>query len=102
MFDINKFTHKSQEAVQNAILLAQQLHHQAIEPEHLAVSLLGQDGLVPAFLKFFNIDTQELIKPLRQYLERKPAIETTTGQGPHVSPRLDTVLSTAQGIAKSM
>ena len=57
MFDINKFTHKSQEAVERAVHLAQELHHQAIEPEHVALGLLeDQNGLVPSLLKSLGIE----------------------------------------------
>src|SRR5690348_5994938 len=102
MFDINKFTHKSQEAIQKSIGLAQELHNQAIEPEHLALALAQGDGVVPGFLQSLGMNAQELLGPLRRYLDSRPSVETSTQQGPHVSPRLDTVLTQAQGLASSM
>jgi len=103
MFDINKFTHKSQEAIQRSLALAQEMHHQAIEPEHLALSLLeDHDGLVPGILKSLGVDTEDLNIPLRKFLESKPAIESSTQSQPHLSQRLDHVLNQAQDLAKSM
>ena len=103
MFDINKFTHKSQEAIQKSVQLAQEFHHQAIEPEHLALSLAeDQNGLVPGFLKSLGADSEDLIGPLRRYLQGKPSVETSSGQAPHLSSRLDAVLNQAQALANSM
>ena len=103
MFDINKLTHKSQEAIQSSVQLAQDLHHQAIEPEHLALSLLEDpNGLTAEILKSLGVDAQELSNPLRRYLGSKPAVETSSAQGPHLSTRLDAVLRQAQDLALSM
>ena len=103
MFDINKFTHKSQEAIQNSVQSAQEFHHQAIEPEHLALCLAQEpNGLVPGFLKSLGMDAQDLISPLQRYLKEKPSVETSSGQAPHLSSRLDAVLNQAQELARSM
>jgi len=103
MFDINKFTHKSQEAIQQSLRLAQELHHQAIEPEHLALSLIEEpDGLVAGLLKTLGLEPQDLISPLRKYLEAKPSVESTAQAAPHLSSRLDAVLNQAQDLAKSL
>jgi len=103
MFDINKFTLKSQEAIEKSVHLAQELHHQAIEPEHLAVNLLDDDnGLISGILKKLSMDTKELSSSLRRYLEDKPSVETSGEQAPHVSSRLDAVLGQAQELAKQM
>ena len=78
MFDINKFTHKSQEAIQRSAQLAQESHHQAIEPEHLALSLLEDpNGLVPGLLKSLGIEPEDLNSPLHGYLQDKPSVETS-------------------------
>ena len=103
MFDINKFTHKSQEALQKAMHLAQEFRQQAIEPEHLALSLLeDQNGLVSGLLKSLGVDLVDIGGSLRWYLEGKPSIETSSGQSPHLSSRLDSVLNQAQDLARSM
>jgi len=103
MFDINKFTHKSQEAIQQSVQLAQEFHHQAIEPEHLVVCLAeDQNGLIPGLLKSLGIEPEVFINTVRQYLKSKPSVETSSGQGPHFSSRLELVLTQAQDLARSM
>jgi len=103
MFDINKFTHKSQEAIQKSAQLAQDSHHQAIESEHLALCLVeDQNGLIPGFLKNLGIGVENLEDPLRRYLKGKPSVETSSGGAPHLSSRLEAVLNQAQDLAKSM
>ena len=103
MFDINKFTHKSQEAIEKAVQLAREFHHQVIEPEHLALGLSEEpNGLVSGLLKNIGIDASDLIDPFRRYLKEKPSVETSSEQLPHLSSRLDTVLTKAQDLAKSM
>jgi ATP-dependent Clp protease ATP-binding subunit ClpB len=103
MFDINKFTHKSQEAIQKSVQLAQGFHHQTIEPEHLSLILAEEDnGLVPGFLKSLGLEPQELIDPLQRYLDQKPSVESSSEQGPHLSARLNAVLDQAQMLAASM
>ena len=103
MVDINKFTHKSQESIQHAVHLADESHHQTIEPEHLAMSLTeDKNGLVPGFLKSLGLEIEDLRGPLRKYLEGKPEVETSGDQKPHASPRLEKVLNQAQDLAASM
>ncbi|MFN2196506.1 MAG: ATP-dependent chaperone ClpB [Anaerolineales bacterium] len=49
--NLDKYTQKSQEAILSAQRLAQDYHHQAIEPAHLLLALLQQeDGVVPAIV----------------------------------------------------
>ena len=103
MFDINKFTHKSQEAIQKSVHLAQSFHHQAIEPEHLALSLAGRPKwLGPGLIKKPWGRCRRPCSPLRRYMQNKPSVETSSGQAPHLSSRLDAVLNQAQELAKSM
>ena len=49
---LEKLTTKSQEALQQAQMLAEKRNHQAIDVEHLLFALLGQkEGVVPALLQ---------------------------------------------------
>ena len=48
--NINNFTIKSQEAIQQAQLIAQNYGHQQIENEHLFKALLGVEENVMPFL----------------------------------------------------
>ncbi len=42
--NLEKFTQKSQEAIFSAQQIAQEYHHQAIEPIHLELALIWQEG----------------------------------------------------------
>ena len=49
--DLNKYKQKSQEAILNAQQIAQDYHHQSIEPAHLLLALLRQEqGVVSAIV----------------------------------------------------
>ncbi len=42
--DPNRWTQKTQEAMREAVALARKFHHAEVEPEHLLLAALGQDG----------------------------------------------------------
>ncbi|HET9091810.1 MAG TPA: Clp protease N-terminal domain-containing protein, partial [Acidimicrobiales bacterium] len=42
--DPNRWTQKTQEATREAVALARKFHHAEVEPEHLLLAALGQDG----------------------------------------------------------
>ncbi len=101
---LEKFTIKNQEAIQKAVELAQELHHQQIEPEHLAVSLLHDtEGIVPAFLERIGVSSKALLEKLTHELEGRSKVETSDGHNqPYLSARLSHVLQDAQDIAQTM
>lgn len=101
MLRLDKFTHKSQEAVQNALQLAEELGHQQIDAEHLSFSLLkDKEGVVPAILTQLSVSPEELTEKLEAELKKKPQVEGS-GQ-PFLSQPLNKILGEAQKIAASM
>ena len=55
--NFNQFTIKSQEVIQQAQQLTQEMGHQQIEPEHLFVSMLEHDpDVTPYLLKKLNVN----------------------------------------------
>ncbi|MHB1986524.1 MAG: ATP-dependent Clp protease ATP-binding subunit [Acidimicrobiales bacterium] len=42
--DPNRWTQKTQEATRDAVALARKFHHAEVEPEHLLLAAIGQDG----------------------------------------------------------
>lgn len=97
----DKFTQKSQEAIQRAVEMAVELGHQQIEAEHLTYALLKlEDGLIPSFLGRFNISVNGLLKEIETDLEKKPSVEG--GQQPFLSSLANKVLAEAQKIALQM
>ncbi len=95
---LDRLTIKAQEAVQDAQRLADSHHHQQIDVEHLALTLIQQpDGLVPALLKKLGANHQALAQTLEKEINRIPEV---TGPGVmgqvYISPRLKSVLDQAQ------
>lgn len=98
-----KFTLKNQEAIQKAIELAQELGHQQLEPEHLAVALLHDtEGIIRVLLGHLGISPDRLLEKLTADLKNRPRVEGATGDQPHLSSRSGRVLQAAQDIAKNM
>jgi ATP-dependent Clp protease ATP-binding subunit ClpB len=79
----DRFTIKSQEAVQAAQQLADQRHNPQTTPEHLlAVLLEQQDGLVPAILRKLGVDPAAVRQSLTPALDALPKLSTGPGQEP--------------------
>jgi ATP-dependent Clp protease ATP-binding subunit ClpB len=99
--NLNKFTEKAQEAIIASPQLASELNHSQVEPEHLLVGLLEQQGgVVPAISIKLNADPGAIAKTLREHLDRLP--RAYGGSEPGLSPRLRAVLDLAQTEARSM
>ncbi|MEM6458228.1 MAG: ATP-dependent chaperone ClpB [Planctomycetota bacterium] len=81
--DFQRFTQKTQEALQQAQNLAVELGHQAVDTEHLALALVEQpDGLVPRLLDKLQRPADLVAGELRRELERRPRVSGgTTPQG---------------------
>ncbi|MGQ9670485.1 MAG: ATP-dependent chaperone ClpB [Desulfosoma sp.] len=80
--DLNKFTIKSQEALQSAQNKAVKYGHVEVDGEHLLAALLEQsEGLVPRLLKRMDVSLSALQEDLVRELERKPRVS-----GPGAEP----------------
>jgi ATP-dependent Clp protease ATP-binding subunit ClpB len=76
MARFDKFTLKSQEAVQAAQELAAKSKHQQIEPEHILLALIEQqEGVVTPILKKLGADPGRVSSDIVQALDRLPKIE---------------------------
>ncbi|MFN2137747.1 MAG: Clp protease N-terminal domain-containing protein, partial [Candidatus Promineifilaceae bacterium] len=70
---IDKFTQKSQEALQEAQQLASEYNHPNIEPVHLLKALLDQDdGVVRSVLRRIGSDVDLLEQSVDQELAKLP------------------------------
>lgn len=70
---LDRFTERSQEALQAAQQAAAALQHATIEPEHLLLALLNQeDGLVPSLLQRLEVAPQPLAARLEAELDARP------------------------------
>jgi ATP-dependent Clp protease ATP-binding subunit ClpB len=98
---LNKFTMKSQEAIQEAQRLAQSNGNQQMEPEHLLYAMLQQaDGVVPAVLKKMGINDHALLNAVNDAISRMPQV--TGVDQIYVSRDLNAVLAKASSIAAGM
>ncbi|HAT03158.1 MAG TPA: ATP-dependent chaperone ClpB [Candidatus Magasanikbacteria bacterium] len=67
------FTHKSQEAIQNAQLIAHENGQQQIEPPHLFLSLIEQEeGVVVSIFKKLNVNLKELTDDVENMIDALP------------------------------
>lgn len=102
--DLSKFTQKSQEALQEAQIIAMREGHQNIDGEHLLLALIQQqDGLIPNLLDKIGIDKKALETRIKEYLDSLPRVS-----GPGASEeirstnRLIRLLADARDEAKKM
>jgi ATP-dependent Clp protease ATP-binding subunit ClpB len=100
MLPLNKFTIKSQEALQKAVELAGELQHQQIDAEHVILALLqDKSGVIPAILGRLSVSPEALSSICESELSKKPRVE---GQSPFLSPEMSKVLSQAVKAAGQM
>lgn len=79
---LDKFTHKSQEAIINAQVIAQEYGQQYINASHMLLSLLEQnDGLVRPLLDSLNINTDNLREIIEVEIEKLPKTEVAANIG---------------------
>ncbi|PZD78302.1 ATP-dependent chaperone ClpB [Mesonia sp. K7] len=98
--NLNKFTIKSQEAIQQAQQLTQELGHQQIEAEHLFKAITMEDeNVTPFIFKKLNINFQLFNQILDKSLESYPKV---SGGDLVLSRETGKVLNEAQSIANKM
>jgi len=94
--NIEKFTLKAQEALQEAKSIAERKHHQQIDVEHLLLALLGQrEGIVIPILQKLGANTDLIVSQLENDLNRIPQV---TGRGVgqvYLSNRLNEIFNIA-------
>ncbi|MCE5243384.1 MAG: ATP-dependent chaperone ClpB [Syntrophobacteraceae bacterium] len=103
--DLNKFTIKSQEAIQAAQAKAIRYGQMEVDGEHLFLALLEQsDGLVPRLLQRMEVPVERMREQVEQELERRPKI-SGPGVEPgrvYISQRLSRLLLKAQDEAQRL
>ncbi|WP_040215227.1 ATP-dependent chaperone ClpB [Clostridium polynesiense] len=103
--NMQKFTQKSLEAIQEAQSLALSHNNMQIEQEHLTYALVTQqEGLIPQMLLKVNIDTEAFTEALLQKIRRLSAV---TGSGReagkiYVSKDVDEALLYSEKTAERM
>jgi ATP-dependent Clp protease ATP-binding subunit ClpB len=75
VMDFNKFTNKSQEAVQRAMEIAAARQNQAIETSHLLRGLfIVDENVIPYLLKKLNVNPDSFIPALDRILDSYPRV----------------------------
>ncbi|MDD5627421.1 MAG: ATP-dependent chaperone ClpB [Elusimicrobia bacterium] len=98
--NIDRWTTKSQEALQEAQRLAQERSHQELSEEHLLLALLKpEDGVVPEVLRQAGVDPAAVARAASKRLERRPKV---SGGQPYASPGLSRTLAAAEGRRQAM
>ena len=99
--NINKFTQKSMEAVQNCEKLAYDYGHQEIDQEHFLYSLITiEDSLIRKLLEKMDINTDVFEAQVRGLLEKRPKVSGNIQV--YISNGLNKVLIYAENEAKAM
>jgi ATP-dependent Clp protease ATP-binding subunit ClpB len=99
----DKFTVKSQEAIQQAQNIAEQNSNQEIIPEHLLYALLKEaDGVVIPVLQKLGVDPALLSSDAGQLLEQLPKVSGSGFGQVYASPRLKSIFDQAFQEAGSM
>jgi ATP-dependent Clp protease ATP-binding subunit ClpB len=91
----DKFTVKSQQAVQQAQGRATELGNAEVQPVHLLLALIeDREGVIPAVLEKIGVPTERLEHDLHQIEERLPRVAGASSQ-PGMSQSLNKVLEQA-------
>jgi ATP-dependent Clp protease ATP-binding subunit ClpB len=92
--NFEKFTIKSQEALQKSAEIAMSHQHQSIEPAHILKAILETDENVSDYLfKKLNVNSVYLNNKLSELLGSYPVV---TGQQPYLSSASNSVLQAAE------
>ncbi|MBA3265316.1 MAG: AAA family ATPase, partial [Nocardioidaceae bacterium] len=101
--DVNKFTRRSQEALNAAIGLATSAGNPMVEPPHLLSALLTQqEGIAGALLKAAGVDADSVVKRNAEALRRLPAASGPSVATPSYGRNTILTLQSAEQLAQSL
>ena len=98
--NINKFTQKSLQAVNDLEKIAYEYGNQEVEQEHLLYSLLNQeDSLILKLIEKMEIDKEHFARNVENALAKRTKV---SGGQPYIGQHLNKVLVSAEDEAKAM
>ena len=103
--NIQKFTRKSIEALQNAQTLASTNQNVQVEQEHILLALLEQDNsLIKELIKKITSNEENFENEVKRLVDNKPRMTggSRPNDGIYVSQDTDLVLADSENIAKKM
>jgi ATP-dependent Clp protease ATP-binding subunit ClpB len=96
----DRFTIKSQEALQEAQRIAREHSHQEVDGEHLLLAMIGQaESLIPDLLEKIGVPPARLKPELERELARRNKVQGITSTDLFLSPYLKKALDAAQAEA---
>jgi len=99
--DMNKFTQKSAEAINEAAATAREYGNQRLEPIHLLYSLVSKtDGLIPGIFTKIGANVSSVKKDAEAIISALPKV--SGGEGLYASEELDASMREAEKEAKKM
>lgn len=100
VMNLQKFTQKSLEAIQNAQSMAVEYGNPQMDQQHLLVTLLTQDeGLIPQLMQKMNVNVNGLLQTAENEVKKLPR---ATGGQTYVSSDLEKTLTAAEKLAENM
>ncbi len=98
--NINSYTIKTQEALQQAVELTRRNGQQAIEPQHLLKAVIEQGESLTDFLfAKLGMNKATIVAAVDKLIEKLPHV---TGGEPYLSRETNQVLQTAEDVAHKM
>lgn len=99
----DKFTIKTQEALQGAQTLAHEHSHQEIDGEHLLSVLLNQEGsLIPPLLQRLGVNVKQVQEELNRELAKRVKVTGTSSRDVFLSNNLKRALDAAEKEMRQM
>lgn len=101
--NLNKFTLKAQEAVQNALEFAASFNHQTIEPQHILHTLLSdENGVTTTILKNVEVSPAKIRDKLEKEIKTFPVVKGAAVSGQYLSNSTKEVMDKAMKTASEM
>ncbi len=98
--NLQKFTQKSLEAIQNAQSTAVEYGNPQIDQQHLLLALLTQeDGLIPQLLQRMNVNINSFLQAVENEVKKLPRV---TGGQTYIASDLEKTLTAAEKMAEKM
>jgi ATP-dependent Clp protease ATP-binding subunit ClpB len=99
--DPGKFTEKAWESIVKSQDVARQYRHQQLEVEHVALSLLEQEGMAKTILYKAGVELPRLQQQLEEFAKRQPRVAADDGQL-YLGRGLDLLLDQAELARKNL
>lgn len=101
--NLNKFTLKAQEAVQNGLEFAASFNHQTIEPQHILHTLLSdENGVTTTILKNVEVSPAKIRDKLEKEIKTFPVVKGAAVSGQYLSNSTKEVMDKAMKTASEM